>query len=92
MSSQSERRRLLTAGIAFAVAPLLGRAGDARAATNAALRAKLHYRDTPNGDESCANCVDFVAGATDEARGGCKRIPEDDQIAPTGYCDLWNTL
>ena len=87
-----DRRRLLVAGVALVTMPLVSASRDARAATNTALRAKLHYRDTPNGDESCINCVDFIAGATDDARGGCKRIPDDDQIAPTGYCDLWNTM
>lgn len=92
MPDASDRRRLLAAGIALAALPLMAIPRTTHAATNAALRAKLHYRDTPNGGESCANCVDFIPGKIDDASGGCKRIPDDDQIAPTGYCDLWNTM
>lgn len=86
--SACSRRRMLGLGIALAALP----AASARAATNDALRKQLHYRDTPNGEESCANCVDFLPGPREDGPGGCKRIPGDDRILPTGYCDVWNTM
>jgi hypothetical protein len=86
------RRWCRQAGAALALAPVFVLTRAARAATNDTLRAQLHYQDQPKDGQSCATCVDFIAGATAQARGGCKRIPGDDQIAPAGYCDAWNTL
>jgi hypothetical protein len=88
----NRRRWCRQAGQALLLVPVLALARPARAATNDTLRAQLHYQDRPKEAMECSNCVDFIAGATAQARGGCKRIPGDDQIAPAGYCDAWNTL
>jgi hypothetical protein len=86
------RRWCRQAGTALMLVPVLALTRPARAATNDVLRAQLHYQDQPKDGLACSSCVDFIAGATAQARGGCQRIPGDDQIAPNGYCDAWNTL
>ena len=92
MKPDPTRRKLLrTATWALAVIPLMC-VRTAAAATNPALRAQLQYQDSPSGDMSCANCVDFVAGPTAADLGGCTRIPGDTEISPRGYCNAWNTM
>ena len=93
MSTNLTRRRLLkTTGLAIALIPLVGMSRQARASTNAELRARLQYQDTPKDDKNCSSCLEFIPGKTDKDPGGCKKIPGDDEIAPNGYCILWNTL
>jgi High potential iron-sulfur protein len=69
--------------------PVMVFSGRAVAATNAALRAALKYQGKPEGDKSCANCVQFVPGASAKELGGCKVMPGDTEISPQGYCIVW---
>ena len=69
--------------------PIIAVSGRADAATNATMRAALIYQDTPSGDKSCLNCVQFVPGASASELGGCKVLPGDTEIAPQGYCSVW---
>jgi hypothetical protein len=81
---QMPRRQFLkTSGAILATIPIVVVSGRADAATNAALRAGLKYQGTPEGDKSCANCMQFVAP------GSCKAIPGDTEISPQGYCAVW---
>ena len=92
MSTNLSRRKFLqTASVALALIPLVV-TRPARANTNAPVRAKLKYQDTPNNDMSCASCLEFIPGKTDKDLGGCRVIPGDDEIAPSAYCTSWNTM
>ena len=82
------RRRFLTTGSALAMIPLICASRGATAATNASLRTSLKYQGKPEGDKSCANCAQFVAGPTNDM-GGCKIIPGDTEISSQGYCIAW---
>lgn len=90
--NETRRRLLKTASVALASIPLVAVTGQAIAKTNAMMRTQLKYQDTPLGDKSCASCLEFIPGKTPTDLGGCKQIPWDDEIAPTGYCVLWNTM
>lgn len=93
MTAPLTRRRMLTlSGAAVLSVPLVFFARPAPASTNAAQRAALKYQPTPNGISQCANCLEFLPGASDSAPGGCKLMPGDDEISPSGYCTAWNTM
>jgi len=83
-ASQMPRRQFLKiSGAILATIPIVVVSGRADAATNAAVRAGLKYQGTPEGDKSCANCMQFVAP------NSCKVIPGDTEISPQGYCAVW---
>ncbi len=92
MIAPMTRRRLLTLSGAVLGVPLVFVARSACASTNAAQRAALKYQPTPNGISQCANCLEFLPGASDTAPGGCRLMPGDDEISPAGYCTAWNTM
>lgn len=83
-TNQSRRNALKLGGIALALVPVV-----AFAAKNAGMRASMKYKDTPEGDKDCANCVQFVPGKTPADLGGCKIFPGDTEISPKGYCVAW---
>ena len=84
------RRQFLKIGAAaLAMIPVVAFSDRAFAATNAAMRGALKYLDKPLGDKSCATCMQFVPGKTATAPGGCKIMPGDTEISPTGYCAGW---
>ena len=83
-ASQLPRRQFLKiSGAVLATIPIVVVSGQADAATNAAVRAGLKYQGTPEGDKSCANCMQFVAPSS------CKLIAGDTEISPQGYCSVW---
>jgi hypothetical protein len=89
-AESTDRRRLLAAGatgLVVAVGVVWSRPG--RAATNPALRQALKYQDGPKGDQQCTNCTHWVAGKSPQDRGGCRIIPGDTEISPTGWCSAW---
>ena len=87
---QTSRRQFLKVGGAtLVVIPLVVASGSAGAATNAAMRTSLKYQDKPEGDKSCATCVQFVPSPSANAPGGCKIMPGDTEISPQGYCLAW---
>jgi hypothetical protein len=83
------RRFLKIGGGALAMIPVMVAAGRAEAASNAALRSSLKYQGKPEGDKSCANCMQFVPGASAKGPGGCRIMPGDTEISPQGYCIAW---
>ena len=88
--NQMPRRQFLKiGGAALAMIPVMVVSGRAKAATNAAMRASFKYQGNPEGDKSCANCTQFVPGASAKALGGCKIMPGDTEISPQGYCIGW---
>jgi len=83
-ASQMPRRRFLKmSGAVLATIPIVVISDRADAATNAAVRSALKYQGSPEGDKSCANCVQFVAPSS------CKLIAGDTEISPQGYCSVW---
>ena len=89
-NNQQQRRRFLAlSGAALALAPILGIPTRANAATNASARTALKYQNKPEGDKSCANCVQFIPGPTAKDPGGCKVLPGDTEVAPQAYCIAW---
>jgi hypothetical protein len=85
----SRRQFLRIGGATLAVIPLLAVSGGAHATTNAGMRKALKYQDMPLGEKSCANCLQFVPGASPKDLGGCKILPGDTEISPQGYCSGW---
>ena len=89
-NSSTPRRRFLKIGsAALAMIPVVAFSDRAFAATNAAMRGALKYQDKPLAEKSCATCMQFVPGATAKVPGGCKIMPGDTEISPTGYCTAW---
>ena len=55
--NQSRRNMLKFGGAALAFVPVA-----AFAAKNEAVRKAMSYKDTPEGDKKCSNCIQFVPG------------------------------
>jgi hypothetical protein len=88
--NQTPRRQFLkVGGAALAMIPIMVVSGQAGAATNASLRTALKYQGKPDGDKSCANCLQFVPGPSAKDLGSCKIIAGDTEISPQGYCTAW---
>jgi len=81
---QSRRNMLKLGAAALAMIPVVS-----IAAKNDAMRASMKYKDTPEGDKNCANCIQFVPGKTATDMGGCKIFPGDTEVSPKGYCVAW---
>ena len=81
---QSRRNMLKLGAVTLAMIPVA-----AVAAKNDAMRASMKYKETPEGDKSCANCIQFVQGKTATDKDGCKIFPGDTEVAPKGYCVAW---
>ena len=91
MTTNLTRRKFCqSAGLTFMLLPVV--CIQASAKTNAAMRENLNYQNTPNGTKSCATCLEFTPGQSDQKTGSCKLIPGDDEISASGYCLAWNTM
>ncbi|MEI8325898.1 MAG: high-potential iron-sulfur protein [Betaproteobacteria bacterium] len=90
LNDPSQRRQFLKmGGTALAMIPVVAFTERAFCATNAGLRTALKYQDKPLAEKSCSNCMQFVPGASAKVPGGCKIMPGDTEISPTGYCSAW---
>jgi hypothetical protein len=83
-SREFSRRRVLT--IAFGTAGALATSAGAVIATSTPAQAKasqkvVKYQDTPKGDQSCENCIQF------EAPSSCKTV--DGTVSPQGWCIVY---
>ena len=93
MNTCPRRRRFLQySAPRLAALPLLLLGQVAAARTNDELRAKLKYQATPFEGKSCSSCLEFLPTSPPGDHGGCKLLPDDDEILANGYCTLWNTL
>lgn len=81
---QSRRNMLKLGGVALAMIPVV-----ALAAKNDAMRSAMKYKDSPEGEKNCSNCVQFVPGKSPTDMGGCKIFPGDTEVSPKGYCVAW---
>ena len=77
------RRSLLKSAIALAgAAACVGVSSNREARAQAkASKAAMKYQDTPNKDQKCSNCLQFVAPDS------CKVV--EGKISPDGYCIAW---
>ena len=79
------RRAMLKLGVVtLAAIPVV-----ALAAKNDGMRTSMKYKDTPEGDKRCDNCVQWVPGKTPKDLGGCKLFPGDTEVSPGGWCVAW---
>ncbi|MBL8379419.1 MAG: high-potential iron-sulfur protein [Burkholderiales bacterium] len=85
----SRRNWLKAASGAAAAVPMVFFTQAALAAKNEAMRTSLKYKDTPEGNNRCDNCMQWVPGKTPKDRGGCKILPGDTEISPSGWCVAW---
>jgi hypothetical protein len=88
----SRRRWIKTTSLTLAAIPIIAISDRALANVNAATRAQLKYQDHPLEGKTCATCLEFIPGKTEADLGSCKKIPDDNEISPNGYCTLWNTM
>jgi hypothetical protein len=84
-------RRIALKQISMALAsiPLVVVSGSVFAEKNASLRTALKYQDTPKDGKDCLACMQFVPGKTPKDKGGCKIMPGDTEIAPSGWCSAF---
>lgn len=75
---QSRRNMLKYGGLSLAMIPVV-----AMAAKNEGMRSSMKYKDSPEGDKQCSNCVQFVEP------NACKIFPGDNEVSPKGYCVAW---
>ncbi len=93
MSTDLNRRIWMKhASVTLALLPSFFFSRQASAKRNVELRAKFKYQSTPLESMSCTSCLEFIPGKTDKDLGGCKILPDDDEIEPNGYCIRWNTM
>jgi len=90
--NSARRSFLINTYVGLVFIPLVVFSRQAMAQTNAAMRAKFKYQDTPLDKMSCTSCLEFIPGKSDSDRGGCKLMPGDDEISPNGYCTEWNSM
>ncbi len=79
------RRAVLKGAVllATAVTALSGATRQALA-ENKATQAAMQYRNKPNGNKECSNCIQFIPGKTPKAMGTCKVVAG--KISPRGWC------
>ena len=88
----NRRKWLIRAGATLSFIPLVIISTNSKAVTNENLRLQFKYQNTPKEAMSCISCLEFIPGKSDKEVGGCKVIPGDDEISPSGYCIRWNTM
>jgi hypothetical protein len=92
ITKTSRRRWLKTTSLTLVAIPIIAISARALANVNAATRAQLKYQGHPLEGKSCATCLEFIPANAVADLGGCKKIPDDSEISPNGYCTLWNTM
>ena len=80
-----QRRKLFKlGGAALALIPVV-----AFAAKNDGVRTSMKYKDTPEGDKTCATCTQFIPGKTASDLGCFFNYTATTEISPKGYCIAW---
>ena len=75
---ESTRRTLLRAGLC--AVSFLGLGASAAYAAKAS-KSSVAYRDSPKGDQNCANCRLFISP------NACKSV--EGAVSPNGWCRIW---
>jgi hypothetical protein len=76
--TSASRRKLLRDTLA--VASVFGLGVSAAQAAKAS-KGSVAYRDSPNGDQNCANCRLFISP------NACKSV--EGAVSPNGWCKIW---
>lgn len=77
-------RRAVLKGAALLAATVVVASGIEARAQAKASKATMQYRDTPNGQQECDNCIQYIPGKTPKAMGACKVV--EGEISPKGWC------
>lgn len=83
-SINPDRRRLITQLSLLSVSGLLPAGVMARTKSS---QAAMQYQDSPKNGRKCADCMHFIAPASDGQPGQCKVV--EGEIAAQGYCIAW---
>lgn len=59
-----------------------------KAEASKASKALMKYQETPNGNEKCSNCLQFIPGDKPDANGECKVV--QGSISPQGWCTAYS--
>lgn len=83
------RRDVIKIGLLGSAVPFLGSITNRIQAADTAKTSKsaVQYRDDPNGDQQCSNCLQFIPGKTAEDSGECKVVAGE--ISPQGWCSAY---
>ncbi len=76
----SRRSLLQAAAYAAGAVPILTVTAN-RAMAAKASQSSVAYRDTPNGDKTCANCALF------QPPDACRNV--EGKVSPQGWCRIW---
>ena len=85
------RRALIRRGVgALAGIAVVAITGSRAYSADAKLaKSAVHYHDASKlKDQDCDDCVHFIAGKTEKARGTCKLV--EGSIDPHGHCDAFS--
>ena len=76
-------RRSVLQGVALAVGatPIILATTYPAASAAKMSQSSVGYRNSPNGSQSCANCMLFIAPSS------CKSV--EDPISANGWCKIW---
>lgn len=77
------RRKVMKFMVLGAAVPIVNTLISQAQAAKAS-KGSMQYRDEPNGEEQCSNCMQFIPGKTPEASGECKVV--EGSISPQGWC------
>ncbi|SFL34193.1 High potential iron-sulfur protein [Nitrosomonas aestuarii] len=80
------RRRFIKFTVFGATIPFLGGVIDEVEASKAS-KAVMKYQGSPNGNEKCSNCIQFIPGKKSQANGKCKVV--EGSISPQGWCTAY---
>jgi hypothetical protein len=80
------RRSLLKSAVLFAGVMTIPSVVNIRnvLADGKLAKAEVKYQDKPNAGKDCDDCLQFILGATPNAKGTCKVV--EGAISPHGYC------
>jgi hypothetical protein len=80
--------KFIALGASIPIVNVNGLINQAQAAKAAkAAKELMKYRDEPNGEEQCSNCMQFIPGKKPEANGECKVV--EGSISPHGWCSAY---
>ncbi|WP_295623501.1 high-potential iron-sulfur protein [uncultured Nitrosomonas sp.] len=80
------RRKMIKFMVIGATFPIVNSIVDQAQAAKAS-KGLMKYRDEPNGEEQCSNCMQFVPGKTPETKGECKVV--EGSVSPQGWCTAY---
>lgn len=80
-STNISRRSVLQGVTCAVVTPIILATTYPAASAAKMSQSSVGYRNSPNGSQSCANCMLFIAPSS------CKSV--EDPISANGWCKIW---